>query len=123
MYTAEFYEALGHLLFAVANTNSTMSLLEQKRINDMIHEEWAEVITEELESTTVLFHTVRKLALQRAVWRPCFKVFEEYYTENEAVFTEPLKEKILQNAESIVLASKKKMAQKTILQLTRLFWD
>ena len=121
MQTIEFYESLAHLFFGVANATNKMSLLEQKRINDIVRSEWSTSLGEH-ESEEVLFGIIRNLSLQKAVWRPCFEVFKKYYEENEADFSEALKEKIMSNAEDIVFASQRRSKPTIIMLLTRLFW-
>jgi len=122
-HTAIFYEGVGHLFYAIANTNARMSLLEQKRMNDIIEGDWAEEISEELNSKQVLFFIIRQESRKNAVWKSNFSIFETYYKENEEEFTDELKEKIYRNAESIVAVSRNKGANVAMLTLSRLFWD
>lgn len=118
-----FYEMIGHLFYAVANTGGRMSLLEQKRMNDVIEESWAEELSEELNSKQILFYIVRQESRKNGVWRPNFNLFEKYYNENQAEFTPELKEKIYTSTEAIVAASRNKVNNPVLLTLNRIFWD
>ena len=121
MKTIEFYEALAHLFFGVANATTKMSLLEQKRLNDIIRTEWSEELGEH-SSEEVLFGIIRKLSLEKAVWRPCLEVFKKHYEANEMDYSEALKEQIMRSSEDIVFAGQRRTKPTIIMLLTRLFW-
>lgn len=122
MNKIEFYEALAHLFYAIANAKRRMSLLEQKRINDIVRAEWNEPL-EEFDSEVVLFGIIRRLAIRNIVWRVSFNVFKNYYKEHEEEFTDELREKIMRDVESINLASQSRIKPTVIMLLARLFWD
>lgn len=118
-----FYEMIGHLFYAVANISGRMSLLEQKRMNDVIEKDWTEELSEELNSKQILFYIVRQESRKNGVWRPNFNKFEKYYNENEEEFTPELKEKIYTSAEAIVAVSRNKVNNPVLLTLNRIFWE
>ena len=102
-YTHEFFEKLGHLMYAIAVADGKMVVKEKIEIKKLIEEQ--EIFgSSEMKPGEIINATLSKLIIDQINKEEAFKTFKEYYLSRQEMFSDELKKNLMDMADKIASA-------------------
>lgn len=116
----EFYKSLAHLFYALVVADRNVEKVEKVVVHGLIQQHWS-VMSEELEIDQLLYATLKKLFKNKSEKEDAFQVFKQFFLENQELFNDEMKEKIMDSANRIVNAFSGVNKSESVL-ISRLFF-
>ena len=102
--TSEVLCHIGHLLYAIAKADKTLSYEEYVKMSHSLDKHWSFLGKSGISQIKAQFNSLQK---SNASATKCFEDFMGYYGQNEEKFNEDLKRLILKTANEIAYAFSK----------------
>ncbi|GMN08407.1 hypothetical protein MTsPCn5_37960 [Croceitalea sp. MTPC5] len=118
----DFYESLAHLFYAIAMSDGSMTREEKLKIIASVEQHWS-VPIDTTNSKEIMYQTLRDLIANKQKSSRAFEIFQMYYSNHIAIFSEQLKHTIKEACDAIVSSFNKKNKSEIIMltQLNLLF--
>ncbi len=116
----KFYQKLGHLYYAIAKCDKTITPEEMVELKNIARTEWTigngASVNYKSDDTYQIENIFHLLAKSNSSTEYAFKIFSDFVNENKELLTPDLKQKIMQTADKIASAkSGKNKAELTLL--------
>ncbi|MFD0862049.1 hypothetical protein ACFQ1M_07505 [Sungkyunkwania multivorans] len=99
----EFYKHFASLLYAIANADRTIEVIEKRKIVEIVKDIATDTLGS-LNSEDIIYETLRALIKQQCSSERAFTTFSEFYYSNKKEFTTELKATLLSTCDKIVHA-------------------
>jgi len=113
-HTAQFYESLANLFYAMAMADTRIAKQEKLRIKELVEKHWS-VLSPELDSSQTIYNTLKKLIRKHETKEEAFSRFKTFFLNNRELYTEEIRDKLIDNADRIALAFSGRNKSESIL--------
>ena len=119
-HTAEFYQNLASLFYAVAAVDGKIMLQEKYRIKELVDEDWS-FKSENWDSQEIIFSTLRNLIVDEYDKEKAFLNFYEFFLANKSNFSTKIRNKILDTSDKIAVSFAGRNKSESVL-ISRLYF-
>lgn len=112
--TVLFFKNLAHIFYATANADKKIVIEEKRKIVEHVNQFWASPVYDS-NSRDIIYDTLKELIKAKLTANDAFKVFEKFYKKNETLYTDKIKEQIIDTAYAIAISFAGKNKSETIL--------
>lgn len=113
-HTKEFYENLSSLFYAMATADTNLMTEEKKKIKELVIDHWS-FNSEDGNSQDIIFSKLKALTKKNCTSEEAFQEFKNFFLRHPEEFSDDIKSRILNDAESISLAFSKRNKSESVL--------
>ena len=99
----DLYTSLAHLFYSIATVDNRIHLKEKEKIKELVDNHWRFNIIH-AGSDKIIYSTLNKLFKEKMKSEDAFLFFSNFYNQNSELFTEEIKNIILQETSDIALS-------------------
>lgn len=114
LHSAEFYNHLAHLFYAIASVDNSITRKEKEEIIRLVDEYWSQENSEQ-KSKEIIYNCLKKLIADKTDNTKAYEGFKNYFLENITSFDKKVKEKVMDSVYNIANATAKRNKSELIL--------
>lgn len=117
-YKSDFFENLAYLFYSVAIADRKIMVEEKRIIIEYVKKYWSHRLKTS-DSDEIIYATLRWLIKEETISEDAFLVFKNFFLDNKKLFSDELRNKIMETSNGIALSYSGKNKSELIL-LTKL---
>ncbi|GAB5525884.1 MAG: hypothetical protein Roseis2KO_37560 [Roseivirga sp.] len=122
--SADFYESLAHLFYAMAVVDNNVRIVEKQKIRELVNKAWS-TQSDNLNISGIMFPILKRLFEDQYDKELAFLNYKEFFLKHRDLFSEELKKKIMYSTNKIADAFNGRNKSESVLisRLYFLMWD